>query len=185
MPSQKPKTHEKDKFHAVPLTIFKIQSIAQLSSLETMIFNHVILMSINHYNDHNSSARQSFVFSATEFSRERGMDRRNVLRAMSKLLEYGLVKYKEATVRTISGMQKRRQYWLPSNDELHQVYELLSTTKTNLSVVNHTTLKKNNYELSVVDITTVKNENKKGVWSGQPQECGLWDTVVWSYQTTL
>lgn len=117
-----------DTYTTAPILVFQIQTFARLNAIESMVFNHVVLYSINVFGVKSSNARKCVTISPSTFGSERGFSRQAVLEALKRLVELGLITSKEVVVQTNSGAQIGREYCLVSNKKLYEIFELLSTS---------------------------------------------------------
>lgn len=129
MPSQKVPLKHWDNYTVAPIIIFQIQSYARLTAIESNIFTHVVLGSINVYGKgHSSDVRKWFYVSPTNFANERGHSRQGVSDALNKLVKNGFLNVRDVQVKTAGGYQKSREYMLVSNEKLAEIFEYLSTS---------------------------------------------------------
>jgi hypothetical protein len=117
-----------DTYTTVPLLVFQIQSIARLTPIESMVFNHVVLHSVNVFGIKNPNARKYVSISPSEFGKERGFSRQAIQEALKKLTIFGLIECRETILQTISGPQKGREYALVKNEKLNEIFELMNVS---------------------------------------------------------
>lgn len=146
MPSQKTPFKHWDTYTVAPVLIFQIQSYARLTAIESNVFSHVVLGSINVYGkNHTSDIRQWFFISPSEFAHERGHSRQGVADALKKLVDYGLILSRNVVTQTAGGVQKGREYRLVSNEKLSEMFELLSSSATPKGASGACTLNQTNF----------------------------------------
>lgn len=134
MPSQKTPFKHWDTYTVAPILIFQIQSYARLTAIESNVFSFIVLGSINVFGknknqtSHASDVRQWFYISPSDFAIERGYSRQGVQDALNKLVNFGFLLNREVCVQTSGGVQRGREYCLVSNEQLSEMYDVLSSS---------------------------------------------------------